>query len=71
MGKESADYNGGIVHGIVAENIGMQFVNACVGLEISDDSYIIDREMEGGTEKVKIKSPVIIAGQKGLVEEKI
>ena len=70
MGKESADYNGGVVHGIVAENIGMQFVNACVGLEISDDSYIIEREMEGGTEKVKIKSPVIIAGQKGLVEEK-
>ena len=70
MGKESADYNGGVVHGIVAENIGMQFVNACVSLEISDDSYIIEREMEGGTEKVKIKSPVIIAGQKGLVEEK-
>ena len=70
MGKESADYNGGVVHGIVAENIGMQFVNACVSLEISDDSYIIERETEGGTEKMRIKSPAIIAGQKGLVEEK-
>ena len=70
MGKESADYNGGFVHGVVAENIGVQCINACVGLEISDDSYIVEREVEGGTEKLRIKSPAIIGGQKGLVEEK-
>lgn len=70
MGKESADYNGGIVHGIVAEELAIPHINACVGFEIIEDYIIVERETEGGKEKLKLKMPAIIAGQKGLVEEK-
>ena len=53
MGKESADYNGGVVHGIVAENIGMQFVNACVGLEISDAHISLKEKWKEAQKRLK------------------
>src|SRR5690606_18107163 len=34
-GKESLDYNGGAVPGMLAQLLGQPFVNACVGLEVS------------------------------------
>src|SRR5210317_1248476 len=32
-GKESIDYNGGMVPGMIAEILGFNYVNACIGLE--------------------------------------
>ena len=34
-GKESLDYNGGAVPAMIAEMLGLPFVNACNGLEIA------------------------------------
>ena len=33
-GRESIDYNGGMVPGIMATLLDMNFVNTCIGLEI-------------------------------------
>jgi electron transfer flavoprotein beta subunit len=33
-GKESLDYNGGMVPGMVAGLLGYNFVNACVGVRV-------------------------------------
>ena len=46
------------------------FVNACVGLEIEGEKATIQREIDGGKEILSSNLPLIIAGQKGLVEEK-
>ncbi|MCT4665515.1 MAG: electron transfer flavoprotein subunit beta/FixA family protein [Flavobacteriales bacterium] len=70
MGRESIDYNGGIVPGMVAAMSNMPFVNACVGLSVDGDSAELLREIDGGKETVKAKLPVVLGGQKGLVEEK-
>lgn len=69
-GKESIDYNGGVVPGILAELLGYSFVNACVGLEISDSEATVTREIEGGKESVVVQLPIVVAAQKGLVDEK-
>jgi len=69
-GKESLDYNGGMVPGMLAEILGYNFVNACISLEIEGDSCTISREIDGGKEVLKCTLPLIIGGQKGLVEEK-
>lgn len=69
-GRESIDYNGGQVPGMVAALLNQSFVNACVGLEVEGDTATMIREIDGGKEKVSAKLPVIIGGQKGLVEEK-
>jgi len=68
-GKESSDYNGGAVPGIIAEILDIPFINGCNGLNIDGDNAELSREIDGGTEKIKIKTPFIIGGQKGLVEE--
>ncbi|NAW51005.1 electron transfer flavoprotein beta subunit/FixA family protein [Elizabethkingia argentiflava] len=69
-GRESIDYNGGAVPGMVAQLLNQPFVNACVGLEIKDGAATAVREIEGGKETISVKLPAVIAGQKGIVEEK-
>lgn len=69
-GKESIDYNGGMVPGMIAEILGFNFVNACIGMDIEDTEVTISREIDGGKEVLNCKLPLVAAGQKGLVEEK-
>lgn len=69
-GKESIDYNGGAVPGMVAQLLNLPFVNACVGLEVNDGEAKAVREIEGGKETISVKLPAVIAGQKGMVDEK-
>jgi len=69
-GKESIDYNGGMVPGMLAAMLGYNFVNACIGLEVSDNKATVLREIDGGKETLATELPLIIGGQKGVVEEK-
>jgi len=69
-GKESIDFNGGMVPGMVAGFLNYNFVNACIGLEIDGTMATAEREIDGGKEIIKAALPIVIAGQKGLVEEK-
>jgi electron transfer flavoprotein beta subunit len=69
-GKESLDYNGGMVPGMLAGLLGYNFLNSCVSLTIEGNSATASREIDGGKELVSTALPLIIGGQKGLVEEK-
>ena len=69
-GKESADYNGQMVPGMLASLLDYNFVNACVGIEVDGTSATLEREIDGGEEKVATTLPAVVAGQKGIVEEK-
>ncbi|MCF8319607.1 MAG: electron transfer flavoprotein subunit beta/FixA family protein [Flavobacterium sp.] len=69
-GKESLDYNGGMVPGMIAGLLGFNFINSCVALTIEGNSVTASREIDGGKEIVNSQLPLIIGGQKGLVEEK-
>jgi len=69
-GKESIDYNGGMVPGMLAEMLGYSFINACIGLEVDDNKATAIREIDGGKETLTCTLPLIAAGQKGIVEEK-
>ncbi len=68
-GRESIDYNGGMVPGMLAGLIDANFVNNCIGLEIDGDTAKASREIDGGKETVSTKLPLVVGGQKGLVEE--
>ena len=69
-GKESLDYNGGMVPGMVAGLLGFNFVNSCTELTIDGTSAKAAREIDGGKEIISAALPLVIGGQKGLVEEK-
>lgn len=69
-GKESLDYNGGMVPGMLAGLLGFDFVNSCLKLEVNGTDAKAIREIDGGKETLSAKLPMVIGGQKGLVEEK-
>ncbi len=69
-GKESIDYNGGMVPGMLAAMLNYNFVNACIGLEIDENKATVLREIDGGKETLATELPLVIGGQKGVVEEK-
>ncbi|ESU21125.1 electron transfer flavoprotein, beta subunit [Flavobacterium enshiense DK69] len=69
-GKESLDYNGGMVPGMLAALTGNDFVNSCIGLDINGTTAKAVREIDGGKETISANLPLVIGGQKGLVEEK-
>lgn len=69
-GRESLDYNGGMVPGMLAGLLGYNFVNSCTELTIDGTSAKAAREIDGGKEIVSASLPLIVGGQKGLVEEK-
>ena len=68
-GRESIDYNGGMVPGMLAGLTESNFVNNCIGIEVAGDSVTATREIDGGKETVSTRFPLVIGGQKGLVEE--
>ena len=69
-GKESLDYNGGMVPGMLAAFLDYDFINSCINLEINGDQVKAVREIDGGKETLSTKLPLVVGGQKGLVEEK-
>ena len=68
-GRESIDYNGGMVPGMIAAHMQASFVNNCISLDIEGDQAIAVREIDGGKETLSTPLPLVIGGQKGLVEE--
>ena len=69
-GRESIDYNGGMVPGMVASLLDFNFVNGCVGMEVEGTTVTASREIDGGSETLSTSLPLVIGGQKGIVEEK-
>ncbi len=68
-GKESLDYNGGMVPGMLASFANYNFVNNCISLEIDGTNAKAIREVDGGTETIATTLPLVVGGQKGLVQE--
>ena len=69
-GKESLDYNGGMVPGMIAGILDYNFLNSCIDITVDGTTVKAIREIDGGRETVSTTLPLIIGGQKGLVEEK-
>lgn len=69
-GKESLDYNGGMVGGMIAALLDYPFVDKCISLEIHENSANMEQEIDGGKALLTAPMPLVIAGQKGLVHEK-
>ena len=68
-GRESIDYNGAMVPGLISGFLNINFVTNCTKLEIDKGKVVLEREIDGGKEILESELPLIIGGQKGLVEE--
>jgi electron transfer flavoprotein beta subunit len=71
MGREASDYNGGQVHGMVAELLGMPVIVPCMTLDIEDGNAKMTREIEGGKEYLACPLPFVAGCQEPIAEWKI
>jgi len=68
-GRESIDYNGAIVPGVIAGILDYNFITNCVNLDIKGNNIEASREIDGGVEILECNLPIVLGAQKGLVEE--
>ncbi|HTF19126.1 MAG TPA: electron transfer flavoprotein subunit beta/FixA family protein [Chryseolinea sp.] len=71
MGRESIDYNSGVVHALVGELLGIPSVSPVMKLEITGNQAKLAREIEGGKELVEVNLPFVAGCQEPIAEWKI
>ncbi|HTB99899.1 MAG TPA: electron transfer flavoprotein subunit beta/FixA family protein [Ferruginibacter sp.] len=70
-GKETIDYNGSSIGGMVAELLDMPYISLATKFDIAGTEASINREIEGGEETDKVSLPVVVSCQKGIAEQRI
>lgn len=70
-GRESIDYNGGMVAGLLGEMLGIPSVNVITSIEIENGIAKMERDIDGGREKLEAPLPVVVSAQKELTEPRI
>ncbi|MDT8411032.1 MAG: electron transfer flavoprotein subunit beta/FixA family protein [Vicingaceae bacterium] len=71
LGKETIDYNGSQVGGMVAALLDMPYVSLASKLDMNGTTATIEREIEGGVEVVETSTPFVLSAAKGMAEARI
>jgi len=70
-GRESIDYNGSKVAGMIGELLDLPSVSIIKKLDIDGDKATVEREIEGGKEVLTIPLPFVAGTAEGVAEPKI
>ena len=70
-GKETIDYNGSSIGGLLAELLDKPYVSLATKFELNGNKAAITREIEGGEEVCEVELPVVVSCQKGVAEQRI
>lgn len=70
-GKETIDYNGASMGGLIAEMLEMPYISLATKFELSGTTATVTREIEGGEEVDEVSLPVVVSCQKGMAEQRI
>ncbi len=70
-GKETIDFNGSQVAGMVAELMNAPYVSLASKLDMSGNNATIEREIEGGVEVIETSTPFVLSAAKGMAEARI
>jgi electron transfer flavoprotein beta subunit len=70
-GKETIDFNGSSIGGMVAEFTDQPYVALATKFELDGTKATITREIEGGEEVCEVTLPVTVSCQKGVAEARI
>ena len=71
MGRESIDFNSGVVHAMVGEILGLPSFSPVMKLDLDGTTVKIAREIEGGKEYLEAKLPLVAGCQEPIAEWKI
>ncbi len=70
-GKETIDYNGSVVGGMIAGILDWPYISLASSLETEGNTATLDREISGGREKVQVQFPFVASASKGMAEARI
>lgn len=68
-GKESLDYHGGMVGGMLATLLNINFIDDVISISLEEKSALVAREIENGKETLSASFPLLVAVQKELISE--
>ncbi|MDZ4823278.1 MAG: electron transfer flavoprotein subunit beta/FixA family protein [Flavobacteriales bacterium] len=70
-GKETINYNGSVVPGMIAELLDLPYIALATKVDIANGAAIIEREIPGGKEVVEVIGPFVLSAAKGMAEQRI
>ncbi|MCU0374204.1 MAG: electron transfer flavoprotein subunit beta/FixA family protein [Chitinophagaceae bacterium] len=70
-GKETIDYNGSSIGGMVAELLDASYASLATNLSVNGSVVAVNREIEGGEETAELDLPAVVSCQKGMAEQRI
>lgn len=71
VGKETINYNGSQVGGMISEALGLPFVSLASKLDLLGNKLTLEREIAGGIQVVEVDTPAVISCAKGMAEQRI
>jgi electron transfer flavoprotein beta subunit len=70
-GKETINFNGSQVGGMIAEAMDLPFVSLATKLDLAGNVATLEREIVGGVQIVQANLPLVISCAKGMAEQRI
>ncbi len=70
-GKETINYNGSQVGGMIAEALDLPFVSLASKLDVNGVNLLLEREIVGGVQIVEVATPAVVSAAKGMAEQRI
>ncbi|GAA4306142.1 electron transfer flavoprotein subunit beta/FixA family protein [Compostibacter hankyongensis] len=70
-GKETIDYNGSALGGMIAALSDLPYISLATSLDVSEGTATLRRETEGGEEVCTVSLPAVVSCMKGMAEQRI
>lgn len=71
LGKETINYNGSQVGGMIAESLDMPFISLASKLDVAGNKLKLEKEFLGGIQEVEVELPAVVSCAKGMAEQRI
>ena len=71
LGKETIDYNGSQVGGMIAGLLDIPFISLASKLDLNGTTAIVERDIAGGEEIIEVETPFVVSCAKGMAEQRI
>jgi electron transfer flavoprotein beta subunit len=70
-GKETINYNGSAIGGMISELLGLPYISLATKLTMAGNTATIEQDIDGGTQVVECDLPLVISAAKGMAEQRI
>ncbi len=70
-GKETINFNGAQLGGMIAEGLNSPYISIASKLDVNGNILTLEREITGGVEVVEVSLPVVVSCAKGMAEQRI